>query len=220
MGSHFESFLQESELDFLFRYLKPPPFESEAGQSALFKLFEAWDDVQGISNVLMHPRVIPEKLRFPYIQKGLEEGKHSYINLAAIVGLGNIPFPYFSESENQFLKTKLFHFCQHPLPVISSRASITLRAFCSKEDIPPLCHILPHKDPVTNHNLLFILFHHVSPQTYEEFLHFLREHFVPPSKLALPLDLIRKEMEGLAQGEKRRFFGPLYSYIPNYQDFQ
>jgi hypothetical protein len=219
MNSTQSHFLREPEIDQLDQIFAQGLFDTEEGQMMLEALFASWTDIQAISNLLLYPTVLPLDRVFPFLQKGLEDTNHLYLNLAAIVGIGKLPRSFFPASEQEYLKTKLFHACQHPHPSISARASLSLTEYCEQEDISVICHLLPHAVPTSNHNLLYILYRLVSPASYDEFLLLLQEKFIPPGKVKTPLNLIQKEIKHRQVDPGNDSVAPLLAFIPNFVQF-
>lgn len=220
MHSPQSLFLREPEIDRLDQLFDRGLFEAEEGRMILEQVLASWTDIQAISNLLLYPAVLPTDLVFPFLQKGLEAPPHLYVSLAAIVGIGKLPGSVFSPSEQEFLKIKLFHACQHSHPIISGRASYSLIGYCGEAELFGICYLLPHADPTTNHNLLYILYRLVSPASYEAFLLFLQEKIIPQDKLKAPLAMIQQAIQNRMHDPAHDAAAPLLQFIPDYASFR
>lgn len=153
----FSKFLSIENLDDLnhFRWEMEPLHQLD--EAYISMLFENWDQPQEISNLLQFPDLIPEKLRFKFIHKGLTDINQPYYNLSAINGIHSPESLNFSTRQNKKLKRLLFaHIGRNP-DIRATAATQTLFSFISKNDSEEIIRRMIHPDSIVKHNLFSML---------------------------------------------------------------
>ena len=63
---------------------------TEPTRIGCWRCLHDWTDLQAVSNLLMHPQVIPGEHRNAEVQRGLDDVENPYVRLAAVVGIGEL----------------------------------------------------------------------------------------------------------------------------------
>lgn len=132
------------------------PF-NETDKAFIAKLYEEWNSPQAISNLLQHPDLIPEDLRFNFIRKGLMDCEEPYYNLAAILGIHSPEVLDFAPREVRKLKQLLFSHVSRTSDIRATAATQTLFSYISKEDSDEILSRMIHPECIVRHNLFSML---------------------------------------------------------------
>jgi HEAT repeat protein len=208
-------FLATEDLDDLLDALDDLGPLSGDDEQVVRSLLSSWRDEQAISNLLVHPAVIPAKNRIAALTRGLDEREQPYYVLAAAVGVQGLDPSMLSDTDRAALRDRLLKIIQLDDSIIARRATVSLRVVLTPADAEPVWQLLEHPNETVRHNVLS----------------WLVETFAPddPSALHRRLDqsAISVEAKIRAKGEvdmsvERRRTGafdalgrPLLSYIPN-----
>ena len=132
------------------------PF-SEADNAFISKVLEEWKEPQIISNLLQHPDLIPENLRFKFIHKGLTDCDEPYYNLSAILGLHSPETLNFLPRQEKKLKKLLFTHIGRTTDIRATAATQTLFSYISKKDSINILRQMIHPNATVQHNLFSML---------------------------------------------------------------
>lgn len=149
-------FLRSSDLDELLA------LSQEVGDVALdpdseaeiVAVLDEWTDLQAVSNLLMHPRLIPADQRNAQVQRGLDDVENPYVRLAAVVGVGELDLGRITDIERQRFVTALLDLIASDGTVCADRASFSLVWVMRQPDAPEVLTCLAHPSPRVRHNLL------------------------------------------------------------------
>jgi len=177
-------------------------------------VLEKWDNPQAVSNLLFHPSLIPEDIRFGYLLKGLEERENLYYLLATIAGLQGIN-EEFSEEEKNTIKDHLISILEITGGVLASRTSVTITGFLSIGDANRMVKFLSHPEEVARLNILSWLIETLEETDIETFASMLQNSEVPEDKKAEAIEKFREHLRKKESGDTDFSTMPLYSYIPN-----
>ncbi len=153
----FSKFLSIEDLEDLnhFRWEMEPLHRLD--EAYINTLFEDWDKPQEISNLLQFPDLIPEKLRFKFIHRGLTDTNEPYYNLSAISGIHSPEVLNFTNRQNRKLKKLLFAHIGRNDDVRAIAATQILFSFISKTDSEEILRRMIHPNPIVKHNLFSML---------------------------------------------------------------
>lgn len=132
------------------------PF-NDADKAFISKVFEEWNAPQTISNLLQHPDLIPEDLRFKFIHKGLTDCDEPYYNLSAILGIHSPEVLGFTAREEKKLKRLLFAHVSRTTDIRATAATQILYSYIAKEDAEDILSRMIHPNSVVRHNLFTML---------------------------------------------------------------
>jgi hypothetical protein len=154
--TRIDPFLHSRDLDELLALRQefaetPPDPESEAEIRAVL---DDWADEQAISNLLMHPQLIPEDQRNADVQRGLDDVENPYVRLAAVIGIGELDLSQITDIERQRFVTTLLDLIASDGTVCADRASFSLVWVMRQPDAPEVLDCLAHPSPRVRHNIL------------------------------------------------------------------
>lgn len=104
---------------------------------------DAWEDVQAVANVLMHPDLIAPPLRVPTLVRGLEDD--GYLPLAAAVGASRLPAPV-AEEDRVALVDALLDLIAGQGGLAAVHAAEALDGLARDDDAVELVVLLGHPD--------------------------------------------------------------------------
>lgn len=154
---NFSKFLSIDDIDDLNHYRWELEPLHQLDEAYISTLFENWDKPQEVSNLLQYPDLIPEKLRFKFIHKGLTDSNEPYYNLSAINGIHSPEVLNFTNRQNRKLKKLLFSHIGRNDDVRAIAATQILFSFISKSDNEEILRRLIHPNPIVKHNLFSML---------------------------------------------------------------
>lgn len=154
MKSLFESLLETDELDVLLKLRgQIENLDAEEEQRAVAVL-ESWSDQQAVSNLLFCPGLIPTSDRERFVLRGLADLKNPYFVLATVVGVASLAEGKISRDARVEIKCRLIGFCREYADLVGQRASVSLRAFLEKADLPELQSLLNVRNEVIRENII------------------------------------------------------------------
>lgn len=213
-SSELKAFLETEDLDDLVKARERVQHLDENDIKKIRSVLEKWDKPQAVSNLLFHPSLIPEDIRFSSLLKGLEERENLYYLLASIVGLQGIK-DEFSEEERGIIKEQLISILELTGGVLVARASVTARKFLSAGDASRMLKFLSHSEEVVRLNILSWLIEALEETDVETFASMLQNNEVPEEIQADAIEKFREHLRKKESGEPDFFTMPLYAYIPN-----
>ena len=145
-------FLKAKDFDNLLRLNST--IKDENDTQIIKKILKDWKEKQAISNLLFHPRIIPDDIRKETIIRDLNEQKITYFNLAAIVGLQDFERLTDIEDEINNIKDKLFQFIKETEDIRAMRATATLQGLITKNDISKIIECGSYNNEGVRTNLI------------------------------------------------------------------
>jgi hypothetical protein len=231
MNQKLEKFLNAVDLDDLFPELIGIKSLSEEDKQYIVSILEKWERPQAISNLLMHPGLIPPNLRQHYILKGLNEKTIKYYSLAASTGMSH---GGIDGMERVPIRDCLIKLLEKGDDVLTSNISVTINNFIEKDDALLLLKFLEHPNETVRQNILFCLVEKIGPNELEKItkaepvtaksqLHkrVLTKLSKRPSKSFLSettKKVLARLKEYKSRDKKKHLSGGIYqafSYIPN-----
>ncbi|WP_440955636.1 hypothetical protein ACSAZK_01310 [Methanosarcina sp. Mfa9] len=213
-SSELKVFLETEDLDDLVKARERVQHLDENDIKKIRSVLEKWDKPQAVSNLLFHPSLIPEDIRFSSLLKGLEERENLYDLLASIVGLQGMEGE-FSEEERNIIKEHLIAVLEITGGVLAARASVTVRNFLSAGDASRMFKFLSHIEEAVRLNILSWLIEALEETDVKTFASMLQNSEVPKDKRAEAIEKFREHIRKKEAGESDFSTLPLYAYIPN-----
>ena len=118
-------------------------------------VLDAWEDVQAVANVLLHPDLIAPPLRVPTVVRGLEDD--GYVQLAAAVGAARLPAPV-TEEDRVALVDALLDLMAGQGGLAAVHAAEALDGLARDDDATELVVLLGHPDDDVRHRLQRLMF--------------------------------------------------------------
>lgn len=156
MTSRIEPFLRSTDLDELLavrQELDDAPLDAQS-EAEVRVVLDEWTDLQAVSNLLMHPQLIPPDQRNAEVQRGLDDVENPYVRLAAVVGIGELDLSQITDIERQRFVTTLLDLIASDGTVCAERASFSLVWVMRQPDAPDVLACLAHPSPRVRHNIL------------------------------------------------------------------
>jgi len=221
-----DTFLRAQDLDVLGKVRHQLHSLTESETARLARVITGWKDPQAVANLLFHPEVIPEDLRFGALARALRSTDVPYFQLAATVGMQGMPQTSVPEEHRQSFADSLVGFLGSRTNVLASRASVTLFGWSQEQAsddllIRMLAAVSVEDDTLSRNVFAAVLARH-GKDTPQEFEGHTAQWDIPqPARTAL-LASHREYLELTARGERRGKFmtSPLFSYIPNLSEFR
>ncbi len=213
-SSELKAFLETEDLDDLVKARERVQHLDENDIKKIRSILEKWDKPQEVSNLLFHPSLIPEDIRFSSLLKGLEERDNLYYLLASIAGLQGME-EEFSEEEKVIIKEHLISALEITGGVLAARASVTIVGFLSIGDANRMFKFLSHPEEVVRLNILSWLIETLEETDVETFALMLQSSEVPEDIQADTIEIFREHLRKKESGETDFSTMPLYAYIPN-----
>ena len=154
MKSPFEAFLKAEELDELLKLRGQIQILSAEEDRTVLAVIESWSDQQAVSNLLFHPSLIPAVSRERFVLKGLGDPNNTYFVLAAVVGTGALAKEKISSETRSVIKQSLIAFWADCDDVVGERASVSLRAFLEKTDLPVMIPLFSVRNDIVRENIV------------------------------------------------------------------
>jgi hypothetical protein len=120
------AFLAAADLDRLAELADDAAAVDSAGAGDRVRaVLDDWADEQAIANLLMYPQLIPTGRRAESLLRGLRD-PHSYLRLAAAVGLGRVDGAQLTDSDRADALAGLLALVEHDADVTASRAALSV----------------------------------------------------------------------------------------------
>lgn len=158
MSPELQSFLTAEDLDEVLDARGNLTALSVEDTEVVRDVIAQWQQPQAVSNLLIHPDLLPEDIRLASLFRGLAEQRVAYYVLAAIVGFQSVDTPLLTANENAKIATALWEIIAQTEGVLAQRASLSFRAFASEVDAPAVLFLMAHSDKTVRHNLRSWLF--------------------------------------------------------------
>jgi hypothetical protein len=214
--STVERFLEAVDLDDLLRARDEISTLSLEERSRVEQILNAWTDHQAVSNLLFHPTVIPDELRFAAIDRGMHSYDASYLALAATVGLQSIEPCSVADEFRERWRRSLVSMMQSNESVLAGRASVTAFSWF-KDHAVELFSLYPVADQTACRNILAFALAAFGDLDRHEFASQIRSCGVPPDAMTDFTDVHdeywQKKNRGIAGVGFMKL--PIYCYIPN-----
>lgn len=217
-NKNLDMFLETEELDDLLKVRSKLRSLNEKDMEKIRRILEKWENPQAVSNLLIHPSLIPEDIRVSYLLKGLEERRNPYYILASIVGFQNIHAKGLSIEDIRKVKENLILTLKISSGVLSQRASVSIYKFLSSEDAPMMCELLSHPDGTTRHNILCSLIRNMNETDSESFILMANDSNIPEHRKKETVDKIQQYFMQKEKGKFSSLNTFLYTYVPNLKD--
>jgi hypothetical protein len=183
-------------------------------KEAIRFVLKQWENAQAVSNLLIHPDLIPEDIRLTSLFRGLAGPRVAYYGLAAIVGFGQIGAEALSAEERKQVAAAFLEVIRKTNDARATRASVSIGTFIDENGIPQVVSLLEHRNDTVRTNLRAWLFKVFKDRDVEAFT-----AAVGKSGLAAAAQerLIAQFREWQA---KPTDMVTLFPYIPNLGEFQ
>jgi hypothetical protein len=176
-----------------------------------------WDDIQAVANLLMHPQLIPADERAPSVQRGLGDVEHSYLRLAACVGVGELDLAELDDDTRHRLVQTLLDAVATDAGTIAERASFSVIWLLRPTDAPEVVECLTHPSSRVRHNLAQGLLGLLDSSGLGALIS--EPGFVPAELQARALQQLESDGIDLstpAEGQRKPL---VLAYVPNYVDW-
>jgi hypothetical protein len=217
MNAELKIFLAAEDLDDVEDARHKIKSLSAKDEAAIRTILQEWKEPQAVSNLLMHPDLIPKDLRGTALLRGLDEQRVDYYVVAAIGGLDGARF---SSEDQKWVARRLLVILGETKDVRAQQASLMLGRFVSVADAWQVIAAMNHPDRTVRHNLRWWVF--------ERF----KERGVGSLAAALARSGLREEAQRRLLAEFKEFvkiadqggryprFSVLFPYIPNLKDYE
>jgi hypothetical protein len=148
-GDPIETLLAATDLDDLMAAVEALP--ADADTARIGGLVDAWDNPQGVANVLMYPFVIPSSHRVPAVLRGLRS--EGYLRLAASVGVGHLSPEDLTDDVRRELLDALLDVVATDAKEAGVRASAEVGPLLHADEVDLLDDLAAHPVDAVRHNL-------------------------------------------------------------------
>jgi hypothetical protein len=217
MSPKLEVFLAAEDLDDALRAVQQITSLEAEDAAAIRRVIASWQDPQGVSNLLIHPALLPDDIRLSSLFRALAEHRVAYYILAATVGFQTMDSVSMVAAERKRVVQELLELIRDHHGIVAQRASISIQRFLTPEDAPPVFALWAHRDDTVWHNLRAWL--------YRTFLPFGIEPFAAAARSSGLAEEVQRrlledftELAGNPAAECDSWLGELFSYIPNLRD--
>ena len=226
MQPQLATFLEIAELDDLLLARESIASLSKVDNEAIITILKEWKDKQAIANLLQHPDLIPEPLRFGTLLKALQAEQVQYYPVAATVGLQGLESDVFSVKEQSSLAKELLVLLEND-GVAAGRASITSVQYMSAAQHQTLFPFLAHPNEAVQHNIIVGLIKLVGLQKFRAVMtEAIGTKQIPTAALSFVNETLAEfDQLPVKDGtvDKMAFIlsslsAPLLTYIPNLKD--
>jgi hypothetical protein len=196
----------------------PAAGDTKADTEAIVgELLASWVPSQGLANLLMYPLVIAPEWRLSAIERALGDSAHTYLRLAAVVGIEHLDSAELPDQVRHRLGQALLDLIRSKVDVTAERASITVMGLLRTPDAPEVVELLLHPTELVRQNLTQALFNLTGPSGLAALLN--EPGFVEPDvqqrvreyldtdgiELTLPADELRRPL--------------ILSYVPTFAEW-
>ncbi len=217
MSPELEVFLAAEDLDEVLDAHRKIAILDEDDGTVVRTVFAQWRNPQAVSNLLMHPTLIPEDIRLAMLFHGMYEQKVTYYVLAAVIGFQSIDLGGIKNSDRQHVLSDLLAVMRDTTDILAQRASVSFTSFATPDDASQVFALIRHADQTVRHNIRAWLFRTFESEGAEALT-------VAGRQSGLTEEVQRQVIEEFADfltnppdGFKSPLF-PLYGYIPNLRD--
>lgn len=226
MTPALQRFLACDELDALAQQRQTLAELDADDTSAVLEVLYEWNEPLAVANVLMYPQLIEAAQRVRYLLAGLRDD-HSYLQLAAIVGLQVLGRDNLRDSHRaEFVRLLVDKLEQEPA-IIPQRASVTLVELIVADQLALLTRYLNHPDRVVRHNVVVAMVKAAGLEASRDQLdEALARALLSPESKAFAAERRAEIDRVIAAGGRRsdafiasNLSAPLLGYIPNLSDW-
>ena len=169
MSPELEEFLGAEDLDDVLRALQRLTSFDAEDAAAVSSVLQAWQNPQAVSNLLMHPMLIPDEIRLASLFRGLAERRVAYYILAAAVGFQSVDPVRMTAADRRRAMEELLVLIRQTSGILAQRSSVSIQQFLSVDDAPRVFALWAHRDDTVWHNLRAWLFRTFQPRGVEPF---------------------------------------------------
>jgi hypothetical protein len=138
-------FLATGDLDLLVEARAGLGDLDHSDRQIVVAVLDADDDLQAVSNLLMHPDLIPSPHRVAQVLRALAGDSHDYSTLAAAVGAARLAdLPDTTTPERELISHALQTLATHGDGLTARRAAVSLTSYRASGGEPPLLDHLPN----------------------------------------------------------------------------
>lgn len=186
-------------------------------EAAVVGVVAAWTDEQALANLLMYPTLIPADFRAAAIERALATGEHSYLCLAAVVGIERLDRAQLTDEVRVRLIQRLLDLIASDDGIVADRASISIGTLLSSGDAPDLVELLLHPSAPVRHNLVHALFGLTGAAGIAALLD--GAGFVQPETRTEVRAQLATDGVDLDNPSEEQLPPRVLSYVPNYTDW-
>jgi hypothetical protein len=217
MSPELGAFLAAEDLDEVLNARQKISDLDTDDAAVIRSVLDQWQNPQAVSNLLLHPTVIPLDIRLTSLFRGVGERRVAYYVLAAVVGFQSIDPAKMIAADRTRAVEELLAVIRKTSGVLAQRASISIQRFLGEEDAPRVFALWAHRDDTVWHNLRAWLFRTFLPRGVQLFAIAARASGLAEG---VQRDLVEDFTE-LAANPRDRYdsrLGELFGYIPNLRD--
>lgn len=220
MTGPIQQFLRSTDLDELLE-VRQQFLDDEldpAATAEVLAVLDDWTDQQAVSNLLMHPQLIPAEQRNAQVQRGLDDVENPYVRLAAVVGIGELDLSQITDIERQRFVTTLLELIGSDGTVCAERASFSLVWVMRQPDAPEVVECLAHPSARVRHNILQGLLEMLGTSGLAALLEM--PGFVAPEVQADARQAVAEagiDLSGTVDDQRKPL---VLAYVPNLVDFR
>ncbi len=129
MSPELEVFLAAEDLDEVLDAHRKIAILDEDDGTVVRTVLAQWRNPQAVSNLLMHPTLIPEDIRLAMLFHGMYEQKVTYYVLAAVIGFQSIDLGGIKNSDRQHVLSDLLAVMRDTTDILAQRALCLVHEF-------------------------------------------------------------------------------------------
>jgi len=224
MRPELAAFLQAAELD--DAQAMAQRLKTVAGDEIdeIARQLARWTDRQAVANLLMHPDLIPDAVRYEALRRGLRERAVRYWIVAACVGCQTADMALSGE-QRAAVAQDLLGLIGRERGLVAARASAALIRFASAALVPQILNALDHPEEATRHNVRAALIRAAGPRAVRGVVaEAVRQGRLPAGvgeeferRLAHIDESIADDVDYRLQWLASGLTTPLLAYVPNLQ---
>ena len=218
MSRELQLFLAATDLDDVSRARTNLGTPSERDQAALQAVIRNWDDEQAVANVLFHAGLIPQPQRAQVVLQALNERKHRYYVLAAVVAAPAAVDGVGSEMRIT-IRDRLLALLGTGNKVIAERTTLALFDILQPEEAAIVVNLLDHPTELVRHNLLAWLMFHFDPEMSDRWAQLLENSSLRSASKVRIRQTVAQHLVNKRAGTLTNVAAPLLTYIPNLSEF-
>jgi hypothetical protein len=219
MSTELKAFLAAEDLDQLLDAREHITALDPDDEALVRSVVKQWQDLQGVSNLLFHPTLLPEDIRLASLFRALAERRVAYYVLAAVVGFQNIDAAALSVADRRRVAEQLLTLIRQTSGVLAQRATVSLQGFVTEEFAPQIFWMWAHADDTVWHNLRVLLFRLFQSRGIEPFA-------AAAQKSGLGKEVQRRLVEEFTESVTNppqgcnNAMATLFAYIPNLREVE
>lgn len=217
MTPELEAFLTSEDLDEIQKARGKIEGRDVDDEAVIRAVLEQWQNHQAVSNLLLHPDLIPDDIRLETLFRGLYEQQVGYYVLASVIGFQSLDVSEMADVDRRRVLSDLLVVMRETTGILAKRASISFREFANVEDASQVFALIGHTDMTVRHNLRAWLFQTFAAVGTEALAVVGHESGVNEEMQRQ----IVKEFDDFLTNPSNDFSSPLcplFGYIPNLRD--